>query len=91
MTPATTAILNGIKWYFHDCPNCAGSGTSYREHNSKRLPVDCRTCEGRGYIKTTQINENPTRDGTKRKTDCHSEKEVFDLAGVQFLPPPQRL
>lgn len=55
-----TATLDGIKWYFNECPLCHGSGVS-------ACNVQCRRCSGRGYVRTLHYWENPQRDGKRWK------------------------
>lgn len=54
MTRATfssVATLNGIVHTFTDCRECTGLGL-IRETNFPTHQRRCRTCEGRGYIRS---------------------------------------
>ena len=59
-----TAELAGVKWHFQPCPECGTTGTRHRERGNVLL--DCRTCRGRGYLRTIIHNDHPTRNGKKQ-------------------------
>lgn len=56
-----TATLDGVLHHFHPCQRCGGSGL-----NRRNKLVDCRPCQGRGYLRMATARVNPTRNGSQR-------------------------